>query len=338
MPDPHELRSVIAAAEQAAAAGDHVSAERHLREAARLQEAAFGPLHPDLANTLNNLGVVCELADRPAEAEDCYRRAHAIAKAVLEPDHPFVATSGQNLRDFCAARGIPVEPEVRLPVPEVLKPAPVGVAPPSPAPSRASSPSLVSARSGRWIGVVGAGTLVLATIVLARSWFNERERSEPSSGKAPQSEVTTNAPAPQRPSAVPTPAPSIDTAGTSGRAGVEEPRAATAPVSLPIVADAQLCRTVTDDWQCDPASRPVEQGPLVFYTRLRSATDTTIEHRWYHANRLHHIVELRVRANPSSGYRTFSRNTMNDGSAGEWRVEIRAQNGTLLHEDRFVVR
>src|SRR5437667_6556461 len=110
MPDTREPRSVIEAAEQAAAVGDHSAAERLLREAALLQEASLGPFHPDLANTLNNLGVMCEFADKPADAELCYRRAYAIAITVLEPDHPFVATSRKNLTDFCEARGIIVEP------------------------------------------------------------------------------------------------------------------------------------------------------------------------------------------------------------------------------------
>ena len=79
MPDIREPRSVIDRAEQAAAAGDYASAERLLREAADLQEASLGPLHPDLANTLNNLGVVCEITDKPADAERCFRRANEIA-------------------------------------------------------------------------------------------------------------------------------------------------------------------------------------------------------------------------------------------------------------------
>ena len=37
-----------------------------------------------------------------------------------------------------------------------------------------------------------------------------------------------------------------------------------------------------------------------------------------------------------SGYRTFSRQTVND--SGEWRVELRASDGTLLREERFTVR
>src|ERR1700737_4052329 len=108
MPETRELRTVLDAAEQAAAAGDYAAAEDLLREAAILQEARLGPLHPDLANTLNNLGIVCEITNKPADAEVCYRRGHAIATAVLEPDHPFVATSRKNLKDFCEALGKPL--------------------------------------------------------------------------------------------------------------------------------------------------------------------------------------------------------------------------------------
>src|SRR5262249_43008300 len=71
--EPRELRSVVEAAERAAAAGDYASAEQHLREAVLLQEARLDPLLPDLANTLNNLGVVCEFTDKPVDAELCYR-------------------------------------------------------------------------------------------------------------------------------------------------------------------------------------------------------------------------------------------------------------------------
>src|SRR5262245_4628772 len=109
MPEPREARSIIEAAEQSAAAGNYASAEQLLREAAVLQEASLGPVHPDLANTLNNLGVVCEINDNAVDAEDCFRRAYAIATTVLRPDHPFVATSRQNLQDFCQARGKPFE-------------------------------------------------------------------------------------------------------------------------------------------------------------------------------------------------------------------------------------
>ena len=58
MPEPREARSIVEEAEQAAAAGNYASAEDLLRQAAALQEQTLGAQHPDLANTLNNLGVV----------------------------------------------------------------------------------------------------------------------------------------------------------------------------------------------------------------------------------------------------------------------------------------
>ena len=76
MPEPREARSIIENAEQAAAAGNYSSAEELLREAAAVQEQTLGPHHPDLANTLNNLGVVCEITDNPIDAEHYFRRAY----------------------------------------------------------------------------------------------------------------------------------------------------------------------------------------------------------------------------------------------------------------------
>ena len=105
--EAREHGPVIQAAEKAAEAGNYASAERLLRDAARLQEASLGPRHPDLANTLNNLGIVCEMTGKPDDAEQYFRRAVSIARTSLAADHPFVATSHKNLRDFCEARGRP---------------------------------------------------------------------------------------------------------------------------------------------------------------------------------------------------------------------------------------
>jgi hypothetical protein len=38
------------------------------------------------------------------------------------------------------------------------------------------------------------------------------------------------------------------------------------------------------------------------------------------------------------GYRIFSRYTMKADSAGNWKVELRTKDGTLLHEERFSVQ
>lgn len=74
---------------------------------------------------------------------------------------------------------------------------------------------------------------------------------------------------------------------------------------------------------------------MVFYTRLESARDATVEHRWYRGDELRQSGDLQIRANSTGGYRTYSRRTV---ESGDWRVELRTKDGTLLHEERFTVR
>ena len=95
-------------AERAAAADDLAFADELLRGAARIQEAELGPLHPDLANTLNNLAIVAEKTGRLDDAETFYRRAVAIVSASLPVGHPMIVASRENLEDFCRARGLPI--------------------------------------------------------------------------------------------------------------------------------------------------------------------------------------------------------------------------------------
>jgi len=109
MASPADLQAIMDAAEKAAASNDFPAAAEYLREAATLQERTLGPAHPDLANTLNNLGVVCERISEFDEAERSFRRAYAIATTALPADHEFVATSRANLEEFCRLHGLPVE-------------------------------------------------------------------------------------------------------------------------------------------------------------------------------------------------------------------------------------
>lgn len=341
MPEARELRSVIEAAEQAASAGDYVAAELNLREAAALQETQLGPLHPDLANTLNNLGVIYERADSPAEAELCYRRAYAIATTALAPDHPFVATSRKNLEDFCKARGRPFER--------------------SAVPRDRAVPRKPARRSLRPIVVGAVGALGFAMLLVAVFWFRSSGPDQSSSTTRTQTSAQHQAPTPERIPVVPertpqenitggnTPAPRDSTssiahgqsvASESSRSGARENRApATSPPVDVTIAEAQLCRRLsTRDWRCDQVSSPVAPGVLFFYTRVKASSNTTIEHRWYRDDRLRQSVELRIQASPGSGYRTYTRRTVTAENAGNWRVEVRTKDGSLLHEERFVVR
>lgn len=376
MTETRELRSVVDAAEQAAAAGNHAAAEQLLREAALLQETSLGPHHPDLANTLNNLGVVCEITGKMADAEQFYRRAYAIATAALEPDHAFVATSEKNLRDFCKARGRPIELP-KLPTAEPVARAPVAaereppVAAPALLPEERASHADSDPSGGNTavrpspIAFLGAYALVLVIFVSAYLWFRADAPDRSPRASAPSSAQQTptpstdtspvaSTPAPPLPPnaapiAAPPPAPtgSPTAARTAARTPVPEVPPAKAvgkvarpPLVTPEVADAQLCRDLSrvGDWQCDPVSSPVDPGSLFFYTRLKAANDTTVQHRWYRGAALVQSVDLRIRANRSNGYRTFSRNTVSAQTAGDWRVELKAQDGALLHEVRFVVR
>jgi hypothetical protein len=77
---------------------------------------------------------------------------------------------------------------------------------------------------------------------------------------------------------------------------------------------------------------------MFFYTQVKSATATMIEHRWYQGDRLRQAVQLHIEANPGAGYRTYSRTTTSSEPVDGWRVELRSADGTLLNEARFTVR
>ena len=49
-------------------------------------------------------------------------------------------------------------------------------------------------------------------------------------------------------------------------------------------------------------------------------------------------MKLNVGASPSTGYRTYSRTTVAPDRAGDWKIELRSSDGTLLREEHFVIR
>ena len=69
-----------------------------------------GSPREEIAKTLNNLAVVCEMTGKLKDAETCYRRAFKIATASLPASDPFVTTSRENLEAFCTAQGLPLTP------------------------------------------------------------------------------------------------------------------------------------------------------------------------------------------------------------------------------------
>ena len=63
-------------------------AEPLYRRALAIDEASYGPDHPDVATDLNNLAVLLRATNRLAEAEPLYRRALAIDEASVRPRPP----------------------------------------------------------------------------------------------------------------------------------------------------------------------------------------------------------------------------------------------------------
>jgi hypothetical protein len=345
MPERREPRSIVEHAEQAAAAGNYASAEELLREAAALQEQTLGPDHPDLANTLNNLGVVCEITDNPIDAEHYFRRACSIASATLAPDHPFVVTSSKNLHDFCAARGRPVE----------LRPSPPGVAAWLEAPSHRAAPPRESSpakkpdvtpiprkRSLRplALGALGGVALLIVIVMMTRPGGSRAEETKPLAATAPppaETSAPSRTPPPAEPIAPPQATAKLQPTRSEADAVSARPDTMTTSAVTPALVTAQLC-TALRAWRCAAADSHVPPGPMFFYTQVKSATATTIEHRWYQGDRLRQAVQLRIEANPAAGYRTYSRHTISSELAGEWRVELRSADGAVLHEVRFTVR
>ncbi len=341
------IASVLEAAEHAAAAQDPVAAERLLREAASLQEAALGPLHPDLANTLNNLGIVCEMTDKPEEAEAFYRRAVAIADTALPPDHAFVATAHKNLTDFCRARGIqeitpPPVAQIPAAAPPVARPVPPpAVTPKTVTPPTVSTPPPMTPEplaQTPW-GMIGLAAIAIAIVV----GLVVHSRSVNDRAQVPQATAApATTPAPQPPPAV-TPEITPPPAAAEPAPAAPTPLARVAPPapdSISIV-DARLCRTLSTsggEWVCTPPSTPLGPGTLTFYVRIKTPRDVTVQARWYRDTELRQSGQLPLRANTTAGYRTYTRQTIDARGAGAWRIEIRTIDGTVLHTERFDVR
>jgi Protein of unknown function (DUF2914)/Tetratricopeptide repeat len=335
------IQPLMERAEQAAHRGDFAAAEEALRLAVELQERTLGASSPEVASTLNNLGIVYERLNRPAEAESCYRKSFAIATAAFAPDHPLVETSATNLREFCDARGIPFEqPEpapvsARVETPAAATPArPPRDVPPEPVPATSSG-------SSRRPIVTGA---VIVLAVAAAVFFSSRRKTSPVTSTAPSAAAVPAAPVVEPEAAAPPPAPApvpVASPPAATSEPVSKPSAPpqTAPrVAMVEILDARLCRSLDleANWRCDPLPESAVSGPVFFVTRLKSATDTSVEHRWYRDNKLSQSVTLRVGAT-GSGYRTYSRMTASPDRPGTWRVEVRAANGAVLDQKTFVV-
>ena len=362
MTDLRDPASLIEAAQKAAGDGDYVEAERQLHEAAALQQSTLGSSHPDLATTLNNLAFVYERLNKFDEAERGYRRAHAIAVSALSPGHPIISTSLKNLVEFCAAHEIPIwkppaaRPKDETPLADFAdEPSDDFAAEQPEAAAALHNPSEPPAVTSRLKPLTIAAAALGIAVIVAVLFTGQGQGTTDPPRPVPQSQPQPQPQQESAPAVLPTPAettPPLPRESPPPVALERLPETKTAPPKTatkaptsetPVtVLNAQLCSALvkrgSPDWQCASAKDNLQPGTFFFYTRLLTNANTTVEHRWYFDGRVHQVMRLRVTASPSTGYRTFSGNTVSPERAGEWKVELRAADGSLLHEEHFVVR
>ena len=341
--DAADLQPLMDRAEQAAQLGDFAAAEEALRLAVEFQERTLGASSPEVASTLNNLGIVYERLNRPAEAEACYRKSFAIAKAAFAGDHPLVETSATNLREFCDARGIPFEQPEPAPVSaRVETPAPAPATPSRPPREEPPAPPVATSSGSSLRPIVIGAVVVLA--VAAAIFFSSRRATSPVASPAPSAAAVPAAPAvePEKPAPAPAPtsAPPAAPPAAASDPVSKGPASAVSPQAVPprrapnawrlaprwSKRSTRASASLSTSRQTGGATRCPSRsasGPVFFVTRLKSATDTSVEHRWYRNDKLSQAVTLRVGAT-ASGYRTYSRMTASPDRPGTWRVEVGA--------------
>ena len=313
-----KVQPILDSAQRAASSGDYALAESLLREVVRLQTESLGPKHPDLASTFNNLGVVCDRANKVMQAGHFYREALSIASASLDADDPLVVTSRNNFDEFHRGLGL-----TTIPMPS------------EPPPQRAIV-------TGIAIGIVllGVVAISLTRAPAERLWAQERrevqerlsEFGDPLLPARPWRRPQGSDPSRQ---------PASETIVERAKPTTDVALARTTISSPPDVhaqlLEASLCQSVstTDGrWECTPTPGPVTGNVLYFYTRVASSTNTRIHHLWYLNGTLRQDVGLLIHANPSGGYRTYSQRRV---EPGEWRIAVVDAGGKILREQNVTV-
>jgi len=84
--------------------GDYAAARPLFERSLAMREATMGPVHLDVASSLNDLGMLLRHVDTD-NARPFYERSLAIREAALGPNHPNVATSLHNLALLLKVQG-----------------------------------------------------------------------------------------------------------------------------------------------------------------------------------------------------------------------------------------
>jgi uncharacterized protein len=93
--------------------GDAVRPEELYLRALDMQQTVWGPVHPEVAHTLNNLALYYKQLGRLAEARPLYERALVIFRKTEGASHPDTATTMYNLAQLFKAQGKEMERRAR---------------------------------------------------------------------------------------------------------------------------------------------------------------------------------------------------------------------------------
>lgn len=77
--------------------GRYLAGAKVTKKALSVAQKTFGPNHPNVANSLNNLAEFYRAQSKYAEAEPLFKRSLAIYEKAVGKDHPDVATVLENM-------------------------------------------------------------------------------------------------------------------------------------------------------------------------------------------------------------------------------------------------
>ncbi len=85
--------------------GRYAEAAKVAKEALKVAEATFGPDHPDVGVSLNNLALMYKAQGKYAEAEPLYKRELVLYQKTLGPEHPDMPKVLENMAELYKKTG-----------------------------------------------------------------------------------------------------------------------------------------------------------------------------------------------------------------------------------------